>query len=119
MLRRGARLWQANQENNSLPLSKWDKVLSGAYLILSDYADGELRVAFPDRGATCAGEVGFRQALLGVDPGRTAEVEMRKLFWYGRPGRRYLRQFSELCRAFERLAIAPPQRLLELGCGSG
>jgi SAM-dependent methyltransferase len=119
LLRRGARLWRANQQDWSLPLSKWDKVLSGAYVILNDYAEGELRLAFPDRGATYAGEVGFRRALPGVDLNETAQVEMRKPFWYGRPGRRYLQQFSELCRAFERLGVAPPQRLLELGCGTG
>jgi hypothetical protein len=40
LLRHGKRLWLANEKNWSMPLSKWDKLWAGAYLILKGYSAG-------------------------------------------------------------------------------
>jgi hypothetical protein len=48
-LRRGKRLWEENQKNWNLPLTRKDKVLSGIYVILSHYSDGLFPPTFADQ----------------------------------------------------------------------
>lgn len=54
-----------------------------------------------------------------MTPEDVAEANLRKPFWYGDFERKYLREFCLLCRCLQRCDIAPPARIMELGCGHG
>lgn len=118
LLRRGKAVYAQNCRDWDMPLSKVDKLLSGAYLILNDYSTGAFPPTFQDQAAAYAAEVNFRSTLPGVDSQAVRDVEMRKPFWFGRSAE-YLAAFTDVMRALEQQGIAPPARLLELGCGTG
>ena len=110
-------LWQANQKDYWLPLSKLEKVYVGSYIILRDYAEGYFPPTFTDQALAYEAEEQFFFALPGVDPAEALESDLRKPFWLG--NERYLNYFLELCEALKSCGIAPPQTILELGAGSG
>ena len=118
LLRRGKTLWGENQKNPILPFSKWDKVLIGAHLILSDYSRGVFPPSFADRGQAHLNEVNARFA-----PGRVLEefdhAEMAKPFWSNPALETYLTNFLRLMRALDAAGVRPPSKLLELGGGAG
>ena len=118
-VRGGRVLWERNRADWNLPLSRAEKLRSGVYLILRDYAEGEFPPRFPDREAAQQAEIGFRFSLAGVEEQQFVEAEMRKPFWWGNHHRRYLRKYLQLCELLARCGVEPPARLLELGCGSG
>lgn len=117
---RGRRLWAENQSDVVLPgrsWSKWDKLLAGSYLILSDYAAGEFPPRFPDREVVYENEsnVPDHPGLRAVDQLVSAA---RKPF-LGTGGSAYFRDYLHVLAALEHRDIHPPARLLELGSGPG
>lgn len=110
-------LWQENQKNFWLPLKKWEKLYLGIYLILKDYAEGLFPPQFKDQQAAYDGEINYFNSLPGVDPNVALETDIRKPFWFGNC--KYINYFLQLCQILEKCKIYPPQKILELGAGSG
>jgi SAM-dependent methyltransferase len=118
-LAKGKAIWDANQKSWEMPLSRTEKLLAGAHLILSDYADNRFPPTFEDQQRAYDGEINYRDALPGHSPEQTSKAELRKPYWFGKQVRHYLRDLSALVGDFEAIGIRPPQRLLELGSGAG
>ncbi len=116
---RGRRLYDQNQRNFWLPLSKYDKLQSGVYLVLTDYAKGLFPPTFDDQQAAYAAEIAYRATIPGVTAEKVTEGEMQKPFWFGGFTRKYLQGFLKLMTHLETLQIRPGTKLLELGCGTG
>jgi SAM-dependent methyltransferase len=116
---RGRRLFEQNCHEWNLPLSKFDKLLAGTYLILEDYSQGLFPPKFEDQAAAYAAEAAYRTALPGLNFESMRNGELRKPFWFGCCTENYLSRFIRLTRLLEQLKLSPPARLLELGCGTG
>jgi len=116
---RGRRLFEENSRNWEFPLSKFDKLLAGGYLILEDYSQGLFPPKFEDQAKAYAAEIAYRDNVPGLTPEKVRRNELQKPFWFCRAAENYLTQFILLLRLLERVKIPPPGRLLELGCGSG
>src|SRR5438105_14770553 len=115
----GRKLWEKNERDYFLPLSKPQKVATGVYIILHDYALGTFPPTFSDQQEAYDGEIGLRFSTPGSTAEEFSERDLRKPFWFGRYASDYLTQFAQIVRAFERLGIHPPRRILDLGCGTG
>lgn len=119
LLRRGKLLWEKNKTDANLISSKWDKLLTGAYLVLSDFAQGVFPPCFPDRQQAHLNEINTRF----TTPGRVLEGfehgEMIKPFWGNPSLEKYLNNFLRLVKALDTARVHPPSKLLELGGGSG
>ena len=72
-----------------MPLSKSDKLRTGAWLILDDYAKGVFPPRFTDRQKAYQAEKDYRITVPGVTPGDVSHVNMVKPFWFGKAGRAY------------------------------
>ena len=116
---RGRRLWQQNEAEWNLPLSKLDKLQTGVFVILRDYGTGEFPPTFEDQARAYENERAFRFALPGVTVDAFRDAEMRKPFWRGGGARRYIEGYLTLAEALERVGVHPPARALELGSGGG
>lgn len=112
-------LWHENRQNWNLPLSRLQKLSVGSYLVLQDYHDGLFPPRDRSRAEVYAGELDYHDVLPGMSPADVATGELRKPWWFGAPARKYLGDLRRLIGAFERRGIAPPQKILELGCGGG
>jgi len=119
LLSRGRRLVEQNSKNWDSALSKYDKLFAGVYLILEDYSRGLFPPRFEDQAKAYAAEVDYRSHIPGLNETIVRRTELSKPFWVGRAVEKYLTQFIHLMKLLERLNIAPPARLLELGCGTG
>jgi 2-polyprenyl-3-methyl-5-hydroxy-6-metoxy-1,4-benzoquinol methylase len=117
--RRGRDLMDQNTRNWSLPLSKWQKLQAGTYLILSDYSQGRFPPEFKDQAAAYAAEAAYRHSLPGLSSQHISSTELRKPFWGASPCAFYFEQFTKLSDCLEKIGRPPPARLLELGCGTG
>ena len=118
-LRKGEQLWEQNRSDWHLPLSRVDKLRTGIWLILRDYAEGEFPPRFPDRAQTHEAEIAARDNLPGLHEGHFTEAEMRKPFLWGEGQQRYLGKYMEFSALLAGCGVNPPARLLELGAGSG
>ncbi len=118
-MQRGRQIWEKNQVNWDLPLTRWDKLFCGLYIILDDYSNGIFPPTFNDQQKAYDAEINYMFALPGIDPQAAIQSQMRKPFWFGRAGRDFLGDFIKLMRVLEKTRLAPPLRLLELGCGTG
>ena len=114
---RARTLWEENQKNYWLPLNKLEKLYLGVYIILQDYSQGLFPPTFEDQQAAYEGEINFFYSLPGINPSVALETDMRKPFWFR--GYKYINYFLKLCKTFEKCGISPPQKVLELGAGSG
>ena len=119
VLKSGRNLWERNQSDWNLPLSKFQKLMVGGHLILKDYADGIFPPTFTDQQKAYDAEIAYRESLPGRALADVRDLEMRKPFWYGSAVKTYMAHFRNLAMAFEKLGVQPPQKLLELGCGTG
>ena len=119
LLKQGENLWKMNENNYNYPLSHYEKLIVGLFLILSDYAKDLFPPKFDDWEKAYDNEINYICSLPGVTVDETVDQEIRKPFWYGVLGRDYLVKFTKIIRTFEQLDIAPPKKLLELGCGPG
>ncbi|MGD1089270.1 MAG: class I SAM-dependent methyltransferase [Verrucomicrobiota bacterium] len=118
-LSRGKRLFEQNSRNWELPLSKFDKLFIGCYVILEDYSRGLFPPKFEDQAKAYAGEIAYRTGLPGLNLEAIRQTELRKPFWFGHAVVKYLGQFIQLMQLLDQLKLPPPARLLELGCGGG
>lgn len=119
LLSRGKVLFEKNTKDWNLRLSKVEKLQAGAYLILRDYASGVFPPRFHDRHAAYQAEIDYSKTLPGLVPEEVTAANMQKPFWYGDGMDKYLMEFCQLCRSLRRCGIAPPARIMELGCGHG
>jgi 2-polyprenyl-3-methyl-5-hydroxy-6-metoxy-1,4-benzoquinol methylase len=112
-------LWEQNQKDRNLSFSKWDKLRIGAYLVLSDYAQGVFPPTFPDREQAHLNEINTRFTTPGTVLDELERGEMIKPFWANPHLEKYLQNFLRLVRAFDAVNIHPPAKILELGGGAG
>ena len=119
LFRRGRRLWAENAQNWNLSLSRWDKLWCGGYLILSDYASGEFPPRFSDQAEAYKNEIEYNASIPGKSLAEVQEAHATKPFWSAQASAQYLGHFNRLFRVLQQHGVSPPQRLLELGCGSG
>ena len=118
-LKKGKEIWGKNQKDGLLKLTKYEKAITGAYLILLHYSQGKFPPTFDDQSATYSNEINFRETFPGHTVEQMSDRQMRKPFWFNRNGRRYLKNFAYLCGLLGELGIEPPDKILELGCGTG
>ena len=117
---RGARkLWERNSKEWNCPLSKWEKLWCGGFLILHDYAAGIFPPKFEDQARAYQNEIEYNVSLPGVDVIDVQETQARKPLWSGSGRTKYIGDFDRAFGILEKYGITPGQDLLELGCGSG
>lgn len=102
-----------------MPLSKFDKLWAGSWLILDDYAKGIFPPQFLDQQKTYQAERDYRFSIMGVTAAEVALGGMSKPFWFGASATYYLSGFNRLAVSLEKVGVRPPAKILELGCGSG
>ena len=112
-------LWKQNQINWNIKLSKFDKLTTGIYLILSDFAVGKFPPRFDDPKETHKGEIDYRSAFPGVSRDEFTESTARAPFRDRSRLHERMTQFLEVYSCLEKCGITPPSRILELGCGTG
>lgn len=119
LFRRGRNLFKENSANWNLPLTKFDKLWVGAWLILDDYSKGVFPPDFPDQQKAYQAEKDYRFSIPGMSAEQVARCGMTKPFWFGAQGRKYISHFNHLTASLERTGVKPPAKILELGCGHG
>jgi 2-polyprenyl-3-methyl-5-hydroxy-6-metoxy-1,4-benzoquinol methylase len=119
LLSRGRKLFELNRVQWTLGLTKWEKLLAGGYLIMSDYSQGIFPPTFKDQARAYEAEIKYNESLPGVDLADHQESHARKPFWGSDAFHRYAEDFARLLQVFERIGLARGSRLLELGCGVG
>lgn len=112
-------LWQKNQTDINLNLHKFEKIMVGIYLILTDYSNGLFPPTFNDQQKAYQAEINYRFFLPNVSALQAQESGMRKPFAFGKHGLNYLDSFAFFVKSLEKLGVDPPSKLLELGCGTG
>src|SRR5262245_1220934 len=117
--KKGRQLWELNSQNFAYPMSKWDKLWCGGYIILKDYAAGLFPPQFKDQAEAYQNEIEYHVSLPGIDSAEVFSRLSSKPFWDAGICETYLKGFTRIYQGFLRHEIKPGQRLLELGCGSG
>jgi 2-polyprenyl-3-methyl-5-hydroxy-6-metoxy-1,4-benzoquinol methylase len=119
LMSRGRALWAKNAQDWNYRLSKFDKLWCGGYLIASDFAAGTFPPKFEDQARAYQNEIDYHTSLPGVDLADLQRSQIAKPFWNADACARFLGDFNRLFKIMESHGVTPPQRLLELGCGSG
>lgn len=119
VLGRGRALFAENQRDWNLPLSKFGKLQTGAWLILEDYSKGIFPPQFLDQQKAYQAEKDYHSSIPGMTTAQVRRNNVTKPFWPGQNGRAFLAQFAKLTGMLESVGVNPPAKLLELGCGSG
>jgi len=119
LLARGRRLFAKNASNWEMPLSRFEKLWAGSWLILDDYSKGVFPPKFVDQQKAYQAEKDYRFSLPGMSAAEAAHNMITKPFWFGAAARKYLADFNFLTTSLERAGLKPPCKILELGCGSG
>lgn len=110
--------WDANQRDWNLPLGKFQKAALGIYLVLQDWAEG----TFPPRFER---ETSWQNEGTVFDrmPGTTSEQWYSTIavspFGYHESIEDYLPDIVRIWKILHHCGIAPPARVLEIGCGNG
>jgi 2-polyprenyl-3-methyl-5-hydroxy-6-metoxy-1,4-benzoquinol methylase len=118
LLHRGRSLWEQNEKNWKLPLTKPEKILTGAYLILAHYSEGRFPPTFADQQKVYETERSLRTRA-GMADEEARDQGRRKPFWYNHLGCMYFRHFAIIVESLQKLGINPPAKILEIGCGGG
>lgn len=118
-MKAGRTRWLQNQHDYSMPLSKLEKVWTGSYLILRDYADGLFPPRFEDQQVAYQNEIAYHGSLPGVAHAASVDADRRKPFWNAAALQQYMPQFLRVVAAIEQAGVPAGGRILELGCGSG
>mgnify|MGYP003574934883 CR=1 FL=1 len=117
-LERGKILWEQNQKDWNFQLSKPDKVLTGAFLILDHYSTGQFPPTFADQQKVYEAERAAK-VLPGLSDEEARDPARRKPFWYNKFGCGYIRHFALLAESLLKIRVAPPAKVLEFACGGG
>src|SRR5439155_20310943 len=115
LLARGRRLFDLNSREWRLPLSKWDKLLVGGYIILKDFSDGQFPLKFDDRARAHQAEIDYYRAIPGASVEDNIESHGRKPFWGADGFSKYSADFVRLLRTLNRLGLRPGCNLLQMG----
>lgn len=115
------RLYLLNSRNWSCPLSKWQKIQVGSYMILRDYADGVFPPSVLSENQAFENEKNYEKTLAshGAKLDDVRRYGLQKPFLPDRAGVRYLRHFALLLETLLKILVAPPAKILEVGCGTG
>jgi protein-L-isoaspartate O-methyltransferase len=115
------RLLRLNTADWNYPLTRWQKLRVGVYLILRDYATGTFPPRRQEEQTTFAAEASYYDTLqtLGQTPAGLHLAAMQKPFWFGPSCSRYLRHYAGMQSFLFASGVKPPASLLEVGCGSG
>ena len=119
VFRPGRQLFAENLRNWNLPLSKFDKLRMGSWLILEDYSKGVFPPQFLDQRAAYQAEKDYFFALPGMTDKQVRYNNITKPFWPGKDRGIFLNQFSTLVSRLQQIQVEPPAKILELGCGGG
>lgn len=119
LFKKGRKLWRKNSKCWNYPLSKWDKLWCGGYLILNDFAAGIFPPKFEDQAQSYKNEIEFNASLPGVDLIDVQKSHATKPFWDAAASEKYLGDFNRVFSILQEHGVKAGQRLLELGCGSG
>jgi SAM-dependent methyltransferase len=123
LLRPGQKIHESRADDWKLDQNFRDKVWASLYLIARDFSLGEFPPRFVDQQETYRREAQYLASMPGADFAQTLQREMRKPFmpseapWLSDLGR-YLNSLLFLIQCLSQAGIAPPAKLLELGCGS-
>ena len=110
-------LWERNQKDYLLPLSKLQKLYVGSLVIMDDYSKGLFPPNSSDREAACRAEAEYFENLPGNRTGDALDYDIRKPFQFD--NHKCMHALLKMCRMFAACGVNPPQRLLELGAGTG
>jgi 2-polyprenyl-3-methyl-5-hydroxy-6-metoxy-1,4-benzoquinol methylase len=116
---RGKKLWDENSKDFRRPMTRWEKLICGVYIILEDYSIGEFPRQYEDREKTHQAEIAYHTTRPGVDEEKAFEANMRKPFCGGGIGPEFFKKFADVAEFIQSAGIKPGSRLLELGCGAG
>jgi cyclopropane fatty-acyl-phospholipid synthase-like methyltransferase len=119
LLSRGRSLWESNSDRWDLPLSKWDKLMCGSYIILHDVSAGKFPPTFEDQAEVHRNEADYNVSLPGYSLREVQKAHATKPFWDAYATQKYLRDYARLVQVLQDLGLKAGDRLLELGCGSG
>ena len=119
LFRKGRQLWEHNSKNWNYPLSRWDKLWCGGYVILNDFAAGVFPPSFNDQAEAYRNEIEYSASVPGVTLAEVQRMHATKPFCNSATSEKHLGDFIYLLRVLERQGIHSGERLLELGCGSG
>ena len=123
LLRPGREIHESHPDDWQLDQSFKNKTWASLYLIARDYALGDFPPRYADQQETYRHEAQYLESIPGADFDKTFEREMRKPFWSSDAPwlsglGQYLQNFLFLLKCLNRSGVAPPAKLLELGCGS-
>jgi 2-polyprenyl-3-methyl-5-hydroxy-6-metoxy-1,4-benzoquinol methylase len=112
-------VWQENQKSWLMPLSKFQKIHVGLYLILSDWARGLFPPTF-ERELAWENERRFVENCPGCTVESWYQGMARSPFGYPPHDMTYqVGNFLRLAALMHERNIAPPTRVIELACGAG
>jgi len=114
-------LFERNRQQWDYPLTKWQKLAVGIYMILRDYGDGKFPPKYDNEAKAHEAEEATEKTLqtLGMDSKRLRGIELSKPFWNSPACAKYLRDYARIQSAINRCGITPPANILEVGCYSG
>src|SRR5438046_1143626 len=96
LFKRGRELWKKNCNNWNFPLSKWDKLWCGGYIILNDFAAGIFPPRFEDQAQAYKHEIEYAASIPGVDLVNVQKAQAMKPFWGAAGTAKYLGHFNRL-----------------------
>lgn len=119
MFRHARILWEQNQSNFNLSLSRLAKAYVGTYLILKDFSQGDFPPKYASQQEAYQAEIDYIYSVPGIDSQAVKDSLILKPFWGAYGVLVHIKDFVEIVSFLQKLYIDPPQKILELGCGSG
>src|SRR3954470_22174 len=101
LFRRGRALWEKNARDWNYPLSKFDKLWCGGYLIASDFAAGTFPPKFEGPARAYQNEIDYHTSLPGLDLAQLQRAQITKPFWDADSCARFLGEFNRLFKVLE------------------
>lgn len=111
-------IWDKNQLDAQLPLSKTQKVAVGLYLVARDWALGNFPPRF-ERESAWENERTIPSRVAGISAEQWYANVSRCPFGYHETLEHYLHDTVRIWKVLRQCKIAPPARILEIGCSTG
>lgn len=118
LLQKGRNTWEKNLLDWEMPLTRWEKLQTGLFIILKDYAEGSFPPTFDDQQKAYEAEIESRH-LPGKEKEYIDTIMLKKPFWGSKFTDRFLRDYVFFRQLLEKFALNKDSLLLEIGCGSG